>query len=488
MHKTYILDTSVLIHDPQAIHKFKEHNLILSITTIEELDRLKSETSERGYGARAAIREIYEVLESKQMAEPNLALLHPKTRATLKIITKVPTTKEQILPLKPYPWILHPTDADNAILRDGLVYANSHPATQLILVSKDANMRLKALAIGIPAEDFRNDQIDPKHDLITQTREILVTNHEMQKFCSRKNPNLDWDDHLILPEKLTEGLHLNQYVLLAEETGKSTVPARYVGHGRFSLLYAPSQINIPNGICIKPKNLQQIFAFDALFNPKVKLITFTGGAGSGKTILPLAYGLAGLFGTINRSFKKVVLCRPILTGDQDLGFLPGSKNEKLAPWMAPAYDSVEVLTEKNQTATKNKTKTDQGNSTQTPQKGNRMPQAKRKTIDILLESGQLEIEGLAFMKGRSLANTLIICDEAQDAAPSIIKKVVTRTATGSKVILAGDPTQIENPYLNELSNGLSVTAAKMRGWHGHAHVHFTETQRDELVAAAIERL
>ena len=474
--KTYVLDTNVLLHDPHSIYKFDDNNLVIPIEVLEELDSIKMEqSSERGRNARRVHRILKELLP-----DSNSMLKGKKidSGGTLSVVInryvqgsgeEIP---ESILSLRS---ILDLEKKDNRIIAAALyVQAKSAPPT--ILVTKDVNVQLKARAVGLEAEDYLNDKA-PVEPEFQSYRRIKVSKYELQRFASEGEFELDPETGL--------SLYVNEYVLLESEEGK-TMPARNYGDNVVRKLVIPDHVKAPGGIPIRPRNLEQRFFMDALLDDSVSLITCYGKAGTGKTLLSTACAIYQTTNPQDSKYDGVSISRPVIAVGKEIGFLPGSLEEKMNPWLQPYYDALEVLVPAKEP------KDPQFEHKRQRNKGKEEPEragkAARRPYEKLLETGLVEIEALCFIRGRSIARRFFILDEAQQLTPHEVKTVITRISEGSKIVLIGDPAQIDNPYVDSRSNGLVYCSNRMKGQAIAAHVQLTKGERSLLAELAADLL
>jgi len=432
--KNFILDTNVLLHDPHSLVAFEDNAVLLPIEVIEEIDRFKRESTELGQNARSVSRMLDGFRGEGRLSEgvplPN--------GGTLRIL--LPDGK----PAKT-PKIHFATDStDNRILASALAVKTSQPKAQAILVSKDINLRIKADALGLMAEDYENDRVFIT-DLYTGMVERTVTTEKMAAF--RANGELELEPgKQYLP---------NEYCTLSEETNPKRTALTKVEASGTKLVPI---IDCREGIWgIKPRNREQHFAFDALLDDRVKLVTLMGKAGTGKTLLAMAAGLKKT--VLDREFRRLVVARPTISMGKELGFLPGSLEEKLAPWMQPIHDALEMLSDLN------------------------MGHEHRRSGD-LMRSGNIVVEALSYIRGRSIANQFMIIDEAQNLTPLEAKTIVTRVGSGTKLIFTGDPYQIDNPYVDSASNGFNYIVSRFRSQAISAHIELQKGERSELAELA----
>ncbi len=477
--KTYVLDTNVLLHDPHSIFKFDDNNLVIPIEVLEELDSIKMEqSSERGRNARRVHRLLKELLPDSRSMEEGVKLA---SGGTLSVVinrylhggsTKVPER------LKTLRSILDIEKKDKRIIAAALYVQESwHPPT--ILVTKDVNVQLKARAVGLESEDYLNDKA-PEEPEYESYRRIVVSKYELQRYAS--------EGEFDLGEEMAEKLFVNEYVLLSSEEGK-TIPARHYGDGVLRKLIIPEYVKAPGGIPIRPRNLEQRFFMDALLDDSISLITCYGKAGTGKTLLSTVCAIHQVASSSDRKYDGVSISRPIIGVGKELGFLPGSLEEKMNPWLQPYYDALEVLipaTAPKEPQFENRRQRRKDKDREETQGASAKPG--QKAYQKLLETGLVEIEALCFIRGRSIAQRFFILDEAQQLTPHEVKTVITRISEGSKIVLIGDPAQIDNPYVDSRSNGLVYCSNRMKGQAIAAHVQLTKGERSLLAELAADLL
>ena len=434
--KNYILDTNVLLHDPNSILSFKENFVLIPIEVIEEIDHFKRESSELGQNARAVSRMLDGFRNGGSLSE-GVAL---SNGGRLRIIfnqTKSKLRTGQIA-------IAGSTNVDSRIIALALSVQRSTPKLPTILVTKDINMRLKADALGLPAEDYESDRINIS-ELYTGVFDLTVPAAKIAAF--RNTGELELGG--------TKTYFPNEYCTLIEEgSTKRTALAKVDATGKKLIPI----IDIREGIWgIKPRNREQCFAFDALLDDKVKLVTLMGKAGTGKTLMAMA---AGLKRTVHdREFRRVVVARPTVALGREIGFLPGTLEEKLGPWMQPIHDALEMLSDLN------------------------MGHEHRRSAD-LMRSGIIVVEALSYIRGRSIASQFMVIDESQNLTPLEVKTIVTRVGHGTKIVFTGDPYQIDNPYVDGSSNGFNYIISKFRAQPLAAHIELQKGERSELAELA----
>ncbi|MFC1666255.1 PhoH family protein [Candidatus Omnitrophota bacterium] len=430
MRKIFVLDTNVLLHNADALKVFADNEVVLPIDVIEELDIFKKDSDEKGRNARATIRMLDELRERGRLGKgvplEGGGLLRIVMHADIK-----------------GPLELSPEARDNKILM--VAYDLQQKGNHVIFVSKDINARVKADALGIKAVDFEKQKVDMGR-LYSGWKELLVQRSGIDSFYEKKFLEIKDDD--IFP---------NQYVLL-----KDSLNEKHTGLARFSLKQKgviPLRSDVNDVWGIKPRNKEQSMAIDLLMDDNIKLVTLVGKAGTGKTLLALA---AGLKKTVDEhAYKRMLVSRPVIPMGRDIGYLPGTKEEKLVNWMQPIYDNLEyILTIRK----------------------------RKERIEDLVDSDLLQFEALTYMRGRSIPNQFIIIDEAQNLTPHEIKTVVSRAGNHTKMVLTGDPYQIDSPYLDSSSNGLSYVVEKIKGREMFGHITLTRNERSSLANLAAELL
>ena len=433
--KNYILDTNVLLHDPDSLQNFAENNVLIPIEVIEEIDRFKRESSELGQHARKVSRMLDGYRAEGRLSEG----VNLPSGGRLRIIYEAGSNGTP----EPAPKFNGNT-VDNRILALALKWQRDSPANQTVLVSKDINLRIKADALNLQAEDYETDRIHIK-DLYTGMVEVTLPADQLAAL--RANGGLELNGGTkYLP---------NEYCTLADETKpKRTVLARVAACGTRLV----PVIDAREGVWgIRPRNREQHFAFDALLDDRIKLVTLMGKAGTGKTLMAMAAGLKRT--VVDREFRRLIVARPTISMGKELGFLPGSLEEKLAPWMQPIHDALEMLSDLN------------------------MGHDHRRSSD-LMRSGHIVVEALSYIRGRSIANQFMIIDEAQNLTPLEVKTIVTRVGNGTKIVFTGDPYQIDNPYVDSSSNGFNYVVSRFRDQPIAAHIELQKGERSELAELA----
>jgi len=431
MRKIFVLDTNVIIHNADAINVFADNEVVLPIDVIEELDIFKKDTDEKGRNARAAIRMLDELRERGKLGEG----VPLENGGVLRIIMHHPDSKGLLN--------IASNERDNRILM--VAYDLQQKGNRVVFVSKDINARVKADALGIKAVDFEKQTVDID-SLYSGWKEIEFNSREIDSFYEKK--------FLALKE---DGLFPNQYILLKDKSAdRHTALGRYDAKQKGIALLKSDQ---GDAWGIKPRNKEQAIALDLLLNDNIKLVTLVGSAGTGKTLIALA---AGLKKTVDEhAYKRVLVSRPVIPMGKDIGYLPGTKEEKLVNWMQPIFDNLEYI----------------------------LTIRKRKEhVEDLIDCDLLQLEALTYMRGRSIPNQFIIIDEAQNLTPHEIKTVVSRAGNNTKMVLTGDPYQIDSPYLDSSSNGLSYAVERIKGQEMFGHVTLTKNERSGLASLAAELL
>jgi PhoH-like ATPase len=470
--KNFILDTNVLLHDPNCIQRFDDNHVWIPVDVLAELDKFKNEQSERGANARAVHRSLSKIFSQ---AGASVTEGVPTTGGgTLRLAVFDLGEKNKSPGLARFLRIFPDTErVDHRILATVLLLQEIEPAPA-ILVTKDLNMQLKGLAVGLQCEDYLNDKVEAKDVESYDPHLIEVDPYELQRFAS--------SGELLIDAARIAHLALNEYVLLCAGERK-TIPARLAGGGVFKRLQIPESLHIPRGIDLRPANLGQQCLIDALLDPSISLVTCYGQAGTGKTLLAVAAGLHAVF---TKNFNGITISRPVVAMGDTLGFLPGSLEEKMRPWLQPIYDALEVLmppggSHGSHPAPQQQQKKSRKNYAADSQPAQQhTSSAPRKPYEHLIEQGIVEIEALCYIRGRSIPRRFFVLDEAQQLTPLEAKTIVTRMSKGSKLIMVGDPAQIDNPYVDSRSNGLVYTRNRLKGNGIAAHVTLNKGERSAL--------
>jgi PhoH-like ATPase len=473
--RTFVLDTNVLLHDPASIHRFEEHTVCIPVDVLSELDRFKNEMTERGANAREVHRTLTKVFGQDSSAVTTG--VPTPGGGLVKLLVFDPQQAEKCPSVREFNRIFASTEkTDHRILACALWLRETRTDQQVTLVSKDLNMQLKGRAVGLPCEDYLHDKVEPREVANMDILRLDLSGHELQRFASSSS--------IHLPASRIGHLHVNQYVLLQTQSGQATMPARMNAHGDLCRLHhLPESIRVGQGRSIKPMNLGQACLLDALLDPEISLVTCYGQAGTGKTLLAVAAGLHQVF---NHTYNGLTVSRPIVAMGQTVGFLPGSLQEKMRPWLQPVYDALDLLMRPISNATP--TPSQKKQRPRSPKSSDPAAQAIAAPYDPLIQQGIIEIEALCYIRGRSIPERFFILDEAQQLTPLEAKTVVTRMSRGSKLVLVGDPAQIDNPYVDSRSNGLVYTRQRMRGQPFAAHIPLLKGERSPLAEAAARLL
>jgi PhoH-like ATPase len=486
--KHFVLDTNVLLHDPQSMFSFQEHVVWIPVEVLEELDKFKSENTTRGANAREVHRKLNERFPGVTQMREGVPLagggrLHVCIDAALHYGSD--TGGPDTGPLAAAARSLFPdlTRMDNRIVATAAHLADQRTGAT-ILVTKDLNLQLKARAIGLEAQDYRTDRVEDDQD-IRRTQHaaaddeyetLQISRSLLQAFSSEGHARIDTGERKFLH---------NQYLILTSpEAPKSGVPARFHRSGRFQTLHR-DHINIRGGRSLQALNLGQRFLLDALYDPELSLVTVYGKAGTGKTLLSVG---AALDQVQQGEYEKMLITRVIMPTGKDIGFLPGRIEEKMQPWLQPSYDALEYLLARPRKPEQfdgkkaSTRKSTQAAGKQKPGEGGIV--TKQKPYEPLLQSGMLEVEAITHIRGRSIPRSIFIVDEAQQLTPHEAKTLVTRMGKGSKMILIGDLGQIDNPYVDAHTNGLVYTRNRLQGQDFMAHVNLFKGERSPMAEVA----
>jgi len=441
--RVFVLDTNVLLYDPNALGVFEEHNLVIPITVIEEIDLFKKDLNETGRNAREVSRRLDALRERGSLSKG----VPMSGGGVLRV--EMPSVKFNL------PEGFGPRSNDNLILATVLGLAQRRSKGEVVFVTRDTNMRIKADALGITVNDYEHAHLDIDEQY-TGVSTIEVPSSMIADSYSR-----GW---IPADEIEVEGRFPNQFfVLRGDDQPNTTAMVRYDANkdryrqvGRFK-----------EGIWgIFARNKEQLFAMDLLMDDSLALVTLNGKAGTGKTLLAIACGLNRVLD--EQQFSRMVVSRPIFPLGRDIGFLPGDLSEKLNPWMKPIFDNLELLCGESDSPNRNR---------------NQAP-----NYQTLLDQGMIEVEPLTYIRGRSLPRQFLVVDEAQNLTPHEVKTVITRAGEGTKVILTGDPYQIDNPYVDALSNGLTYVVERFKNSPIAGHAMLMKGERSELAEAAANLL
>lgn len=433
--KIFVLDTSVIIYDHTAMRNFAEHDVVIPITVLEELDNFKKGNDSKNFSAREFTRFI-DNLSGKNTLQ-NWTSINGPTRGNFKIemnsSSKINAEK-----------IFDDRKADHRILNTALYTAETNPGRKVILVTKDINLRIKAKSLSLLSEDYETGKIKTIDELYTgNATDVKATNEQIASIYNKGT----CDAKSILKKG---GTLANQYFVL--KNGSQSVLARYNKEDN-----SMSRVIKTAAFGVIPKNAEQAFALDAIMNPDIKLVSIQGVAGTGKTLLSLAGALEQ-----RRNYHQIYLARPIVPlSNKDIGYLPGDVNSKLNPYMEPLWDNLKYI--RSLFSEKDK---------------------EHKQLNEMVEAQKLVVCPLAYIRGRSLSNVFFIVDEAQNLTPHEVKTIITRAGENTKIIFTGDIHQIDTPYLDAQSNGLSYLIEKVKGQKLYAHITLEKGERSELANLA----
>lgn len=439
MRKHFVLDTNVLLHNAESIDSFMDNVVVLPMSVIEELDSFKSHNDELGRNARKVIRHLDALRQRGKLSEGVEMDNGGMMRIYLEGDNVVSTGMDMSVP-------------DNRIL--AVAYTLFNQGERVIFVSKDINARLKADALGIEVMDFEKQKVN-FDELFTGHRTQEVPAEVIDKFFAEN-------------ELSEEGLDLipNEFVLLQDE-GNPKHTALVKTNSEKHLVKLNPQYE--SAWHIRTRNKEQRMAFELLLDPTVQIVTLVGQAGTGKTLLALAAALEEVVG--NKNYEKILVSRPIIPLGKDLGFMPGDKDEKLAHWMQPIFDNLTYL---------------MGGGMYRKNREN--DESLRHKVDELLKDHVVEMEALTYIRGRSIADQYVIVDEAQNLTPHEVKTIISRAGEGTKMVLTGDPYQIDNPYLDSSSNGLTYAVERLKGLPIHGHITLRKSERSRLAEVAASYL
>ena len=432
--KIFVLDTNVILHDHQAIRHFKDNDLVIPIAVVEELDKFKKGNDTLAYNARGFMREINTLTDRREFGPEGIPL--GDGLGTIRIV-----------PNHPFPEGLRDMFADDIqdhrILATAMWVRETNPDRFTALVSMDINLRLKAKAAGMPAQDYLTDKVE-ETVIIDSQKEVVTVDDVRDEIVQ----TLTYGQDNSVPWEAVAEREPRPNTLFRFKGSDGNVCARYDSVKKVVRL-----VRTREAYGIKPRNEEQKFAIDACLNPKIPLVSLTGGAGTGKTLIALAAALEQ-----EKDFDQIILTRPtVVLGGQDIGFLPGDQKSKMSPYVQPLMDNLDVIRRCFRPGSKQALK-----------------------IDEMLRSEKLLISPLAYIRGRSLGKVFMIVDEAQNLTPHEVKTIITRAGEGTKMVFTGDIFQIDQPYLDQWTNGLSHLGEKMSGQRLFQHVFLRKGERSEL--------
>lgn len=436
MKKRYLLDTNVLLHDPKALTAFQDNTVLVPIYVIEEIDRFKKQLTGLGENARWISRFLDGLRQRGHLSDG----VELETGGKLRVVFD-PDDPQRVI-ARSDGWV------DNEVLKIARRIQDDAPDIPLILVTKDVNLRIKADALGIVAEDYETDRVD-LNELYSGHTEIELDAGELEQFRGERSLSLPAGEYFP-----------NEYALLRDRRDPSNTALGRIDPDTDSIR---ALIDVAEGVQgIRPRNKEQYFALDALLDPTIVLVTMMGKAGTGKTLLALAAGLEQV--TSRRTYRHLLVSRPTFPMGKDIGYLPGSVEEKLNPWMQPIYDNLALLLE------------------------SRPGRNGTRTVDGLIERGALAVEPLTHIRGRSIPQQFMLVDEAQNLTPLEVKTILTRVGEQTKLVLTGDPWQIDTPYIDSATNGFNHVVRHFRTVPLAAHVELRKGERSKLAEYAANLL
>ncbi len=439
MRKIFVLDTNVVLHEPRAPLMFGDNDVVLPIYVVEELDQFKKELSELGRNARELSRTLDKLRDKGSLAD-GVALENGGTLKVGFLRDRATEVAQHFAQRHVY---------DNLILGVALQLRRENPDRTIVFVTKDSNLRIRADAVGLTSEDFDTERVEIS-ELYSGRREVIVSDEQLRQ---------SFDEGAELTPELP--FKPNEYVLLRDAAKASHTALARFEHRSGRVRALPKRREAVWGIL--PRNLEQSFALDLLLDDDVKLVTLVGKAGTGKTLLAIAAALYKV--TDDDAYQRVLVSRPILPLGRDIGYLPGTIEEKLNPWMQPIYDNVELLMGLHRSDVK-----------------------EGRSHHELVDMGIIQIEPLTYIRGRSIPNQFLIVDEAQNLTPHEVKTIVTRAGEGTKVVFTGDPYQIDNPYVDSTNNGLVHIVNRMMDHPIAGTMTLSKGERSELAEMAANLL
>ena len=432
--KIFVLDTNIILHDYKAIREFKDNDLVIPIAVIEELDKFKKGNDQLAYNARGFMRDIDRITEGRSFGQNGVPIA--KGLGNIKIEPNHPFPEE----MKD---LFFDDIPDHRILSTAMWVRDNNPGRFVALVTKDINLRMKSKAAGMEVQDYMTDRVE-EEKIENSNKEVQILDdvdlQDIQELVYGPETSVSWE---ALSRKRPRPNQLYKI-----RNGSDMVCARFDEDlGKVVLVKNKSVYGI------RPKNDEQRFAIDACTNPNIKLVSMTGGAGTGKTLIALASALEQA-----RDYDQIILTRPtVVLGNQEIGFLPGDQKTKMSPFVQPLMDNLNVIRGQFRSTSKEAMK-----------------------IDAMLKEEKLLISPLAYIRGRSLGNVYFICDEAQNLTPNEVKTIITRAGEGTKMVFTGDIFQIDQPYLDQWSNGLTHLGEKMDGQKLFEHIFLRIGERSEL--------
>jgi PhoH-like ATPase len=448
--KSFVVDTNVLLHNPNALFMFADNEVIIPFDVIEELDKFKAGTDDLGRNARTVIRHLDRLREQGNLSE---GVAVEQTGGRVRVVLE---EDQQLCPG------LTANTPDNRIICCAKCMAAE--GKRVVFITKDINARIKSDALGLVTEDFEAQKVDFER-LYTGYRELAVPASVIDKLFQEKQLRLTVDG---------DPLQLNEFVLLKDAADEAhTALARCKGPDN---LAAPVRSRRGPVFGILPRNVQQAMAFDLLLDDSIKLVSLIGNAGTGKTLLAIAAGMTKVLN--DQVYQKLLCARPIMPLGRDIGYLPGDKDEKLTAWMQPIFDNMAYLLSNRLS----------GGEDAGGHKAHGSLTSVEQRITQLVDNGQVVLEPLTYIRGRSIPHQFMIVDEAQNLTPHEVKTIASRVGEGTKLVLTGDATQIDNPYLDSSSNGLSYLVERLKNQAIVGHVTLAKSERSELASLVTAEL
>jgi PhoH-like ATPase len=444
--KNLIIDTNVFLSDSDCFDRFSNNDLFVPIKVLEELDKHKKRQDSVGFHARQAIKK-FDSLRTKGSLSSGVRL--GKGLGVIRFL------KVEELALDELPMGLSHKSSDHLILAGALAIQKEQPKRKCVVISQDINMRVIADAIGLLTEDYQSSNVVDSRDVIFEGfTKLLVDDVDIDEFYAEEDVYVYEED----TEEQKVTLHPNEFVMMvSNQNEKKTAIARFVDYLTPLQHISASVDDFSWGV--KPKNKEQKCGFDLLMNDEIPFVSLIGRAGSGKTLMAILAGLEQVLGKENHRYKKIVISRPVQTLGKDIGYLPGTMEEKMAPWMKPIFDNMQFIMG-----------------------------AEKTFIEMYLQKGIIEIEALAYIRGRSISDAYVIIDEAQNLTAHEVKTIITRIGENTKLVLTGDIEQIDNIYTNETSNGLTYAVEKFKNSKLSGHVTFKKGERSKLATEASKLL
>jgi PhoH-like ATPase len=444
--KNFIIDTSVFLSDSNCIFKFQNNDIFIPIKVLEEIDKHKKRQDTVGHHARQTIRHFDSLRGSGSLSK---GVRIEKGLGVLRVI------KASEICLDELPRDLTHQVADHLILGTALTVKKDMPRRKTIVVSRDINMRVIADALGMLTEDYSNSQVvDDSNKIYEGFTKVLVDEELVNQFYLGDDIYLDED--IVLEQGIR--LHPNEFVMLVSSSNeKKTALSRFTSYPMPLRHIRDFKNELMWGVL--PRNKEQSFAFDLLFDDDIPLVSLIGKAGSGKTLMAIAAGLEQGLGGKGDQYRRIIISRPVQPLGKDIGFLPGTLEEKMLPWLKPIQDNIRHLMGDDRTM-----------------------------LEAYVEKGKIEVEALTYIRGRSISNAFVIIDEAQNLTAHEVKTIITRIGENTKIVLTGDIEQIDNVYTNETSNGLTYAVEKFKDSELAGHITFRKGERSKLATVAAKLL